>query len=383
MDIDIMESAVELRHELHRCAELSGRERNTKQRLMDFLSRVRGLEIHDMGQWFYAVYRTHSNNGRNIAFRADFDALPIAEGAWLDYHSENPDVSHRCGHDGHSSALAAFAIHIDRYGSENNIFFLFQHAEETGEGARECCQMILDGGIDEIYAFHNMPGKPYGSIAVHTGVAACASKGMIISFTGRTSHASQPELGLNPAFAIAKLILSLREFTSPMRGTERQVSFFDKGNNGMMLCSIVGVRIGEGAFGACAGFGKLMLTIRAEHECDMYKLETEITRLANEYAREDGLSVRIDYSDEFPETRNTPLCAERVREVCRKLNIPLATWDEPFRSSEDFGYYTRLTKGALFYIGNGEEYAPLHTTEYDFPDSIIETAVSVFCKLAE
>ena len=32
---------------------------------------------------------------------------------------------------------AAFAMEIDQDGSDNNIFFLFQHAEETGDGAKE------------------------------------------------------------------------------------------------------------------------------------------------------------------------------------------------------------------------------------------------------
>ncbi len=37
---------------------------------------------------------------------------------------------------------------------------------------------------------------------------------------------------------------------------------------------------------------------------------------------------------------------------------------DPQRGSEDFGYYTKLTKGAIFIIGNG--FGPgIHTSEYD------------------
>jgi hypothetical protein len=42
-----------------------------------------------------------------------------------------------------------------------------------------------------------------------------------------------------------------------------------------------------------------------------------------------------------------------------------------------------LTKGAIFYIGNGENYPHIHTYEYDFRDEIIETAVELFKGLAE
>ena len=85
MDKDILKTAVVLRHRLHRCAELSGQEKQTKATLIDFLRTHTSLELHDMGAWFYAVYkaplnvRTESAPTRRIAFRADFDALPIED----------------------------------------------------------------------------------------------------------------------------------------------------------------------------------------------------------------------------------------------------------------------------------------------------------------
>lgn len=77
MDKDILKTAVLLRHRLHRCAELSGQEKQTKAILIDFLRTHTSLELHDMGAWFYAVYkaplnvRTESAPTRRIAFRAD------------------------------------------------------------------------------------------------------------------------------------------------------------------------------------------------------------------------------------------------------------------------------------------------------------------------
>ena len=57
--------------------------------------------------------------------------------------------------------------------------------------------------------------------------------------------------------------------------------------------------------------------------------------------------------------------------------------EQAFRASEDFGHYLKETKGAIFYIGNGEEYPPIHTVEYDFRDDVIETAVELFKGLIE
>ena len=70
--------ATQLRHELHAHPELSGQEVWTKQRLMDFLHEHSGLELFDRGHYFYALYRGKSN-APAIAFRADFDALPIED----------------------------------------------------------------------------------------------------------------------------------------------------------------------------------------------------------------------------------------------------------------------------------------------------------------
>ena len=49
MDKDILKTAVVLRHRLHRCAELSGQEKQTKATLIDFLRTHTSLELHDMG----------------------------------------------------------------------------------------------------------------------------------------------------------------------------------------------------------------------------------------------------------------------------------------------------------------------------------------------
>ncbi|MGM0396995.1 MAG: hypothetical protein ACQEP4_08070 [Bacillota bacterium] len=40
------------------------------------------------------------------------------------------------------------------------------------------------------------------------------------------------------------------------------------------------------------------------------------------------------------------------------------------------------TKGAICYIGNGMDYPPLHSYEYDFPDEIVQTGVDLFKELA-
>lgn len=393
IDEEMLRRAVELRRTLHKNAELSEHEEKTKRLLIEYLSSETSLEIRDMGAWFYAAHRSSGGGKKRIAFRADMDALPIDEGTALSYCSLNRGVSHKCGHDGHSASLAAFAEFIDKNGCENDIFFLFQHAEENGAGAAVCQKLIELEHIDEVYGCHNMPGFPLGSVAVHSGCAACASKGLIIKMTGKNSHASQPENGKNPAFALSELTLSIPELVKEAAGESAAKSpnpMMAFGKRGMVMCSVIGSGVSSredcekmDAFGTSAGFARLALTIRAEDEKCMDSLEKSLIERAESICESGGFDCLVEYSDPFPETRNDEECAEKVRTAAKTLGLSIAKWDEPFRSSEDFGYYTKKTKGALFYLGCGENHAPLHTLEYDFSDELIGIAVRLFAELAE
>ena len=122
------ELLISLRHELHRRAELSGAEHHTKELLMAFLRDHTEFDVKDRGAWFYAFRPAGpsadasstkapspatSSSALPIAFRADMDALPIPESCGLPYASEDPNVSHRCGHDGHSAALCGLALSLN------------------------------------------------------------------------------------------------------------------------------------------------------------------------------------------------------------------------------------------------------------------------------
>lgn len=360
----------QLRHELHQHPELSNQEIWTKQHIMDFLKTHTKLEIVDKGHWFYGIYRA-GDHKKNIAFRADFDALPISESIDIPYASKYPGISHKCGHDGHAASLAGFALEIDQLGADRNIYFLFQHAEETGDGARECVALIKEHHIEEIFAFHNMSGMAFHSINVIDGTAHCASKGMTIHMEGTPAHASQPEDGVNPSFAIAKIINEIPELLS------------SKDNEGLVLCTVVHVNIGEKAFGLSASKGELLLTIRALYQTELDVLQTNLENLAREFAQAYGLKLSFSYHDAFPETVNHKESTDKIRKVCKDKGFQLVEMKEAFRASEDFGHYLNQTKGAIFYIGNGEDYPHIHTYEYDFRDEIIETAVELFKGLAD
>ena len=73
----------------------------------------------------------------NREIRECFDALPVEEAPdFVPYASKFPGISHKCGHDGHSAALAAFALDLEENGADKNVYLIFQHAEEKSISPR-------------------------------------------------------------------------------------------------------------------------------------------------------------------------------------------------------------------------------------------------------
>jgi amidohydrolase len=364
MDKEKIKLVVELRHELHKNAELSGKEKITQNILKTFIKSNTSFEIVDKGSYFYAVYK-NKENIPNIAIRADMDAVPIDESINIGYSSLNKGVSHKCGHDGHSSILVRLALLIEENKIyDKNIYLLFQPAEEIGQGAKQIVEdnFLKENKIDEIYSFHNIPNYEKGNILIKEDVFACASKGMIISLIGKPSHAAYPEFGINPSNAAADIIKFINEIP--------KIDIY----KGMVLCTLINVSIGEKAFGTSAGYGEIMTTIRAENEVDLNKIEDKIKEFTKKVSQEYQLHYSVSFCDEFPETRNNKDCVDKIRQAVINNKVDAQEIKSPFRWSEDFGYYLKDVKGCMFGIGSGLDHAQLHTNEYDFPDDVIDSS---------
>ena len=368
MNREHLEKAIKLRHELHKLAELSEKEVKTKEYLMNYLAENTKLEIVDRGQWFYARYDANNPN-EAIGFRADFDAVSVEETIDVPYASITKGVSHKCGHDGHSAVLTAFAMEIDENGSDKDIYFIYQHAEEIGSGAEPASKIVDEAKIKKIYAFHNYPGLEFGKIGLKIGTVCFASMGMIINMHGVSSHASEPEKGKNPAFAISDIISSLGKFTSP------------EINEGLVLATVVCVSVGEEAFGVSAHEGRHLLTLRAEKGNELEKLKNSLEEFVKKEAKLYGLGYDIEYADVFPETSNHEKAIDDIKRIAESNGYATEVI-ESLRTSEDFGYFLQKTEGAMVWIGAGEGYPPLHSANFDFNDDLIEHVTELFMLIA-
>lgn len=373
MDKTINEKAIRLRHELHAHPCLSNQERPTFERIIAFLKEnTKNIEIMDRDIYVLARYKSPNPVKEPIAFRADVDAILVYDDIDKPWKSVTDGVGHKCGHDGHAACLCALAMQVDKDGADRDVYFFFQPAEENGSGAAMCTGFIEEFGIKEIFAFHSQTGAPKDQIMIRDGLFCCASKGMTVTMTGKPAHASQPEQGVNPSEAIAKTALAVSKIADQSQ------------YKGLVLATIVQIDVGEKeAFGVAASKGKLLMTIRGEIEAEMDLLQQRLEEEAMKNAAEYGLACEFSYCDSFPETCSTPSSNDKIKAACDALGYPWGYRKNFLRGSEDFGHFTKIIPGAMYFISVGEEAEAVnvHTLPFDFDDRFIEMVVNIDMEL--
>ncbi len=367
-----MNKLIEIRHKLHQIAEVSGKEKQTSEMICNLLKETNPDRIiTNFGGCGIAAEYIGNNPSITIMIRADIDALPIAETNNCEYISLDKDVSHKCGHDGHSTILLGLAFQMREFIAELNcrVILLFQPEEETGYGANNIIndEKFADIKPDYFFGLHNLPGYPLGSIVVKNGVFASASKGLSVKFHGKSSHAGHPENGKSPVLAMTGLINGLMAIPAMHTKLENAANI-----------TIVYAHLGEIAFGTAPGEAAVMATFRSHHNEDMQIMTDKATKLIAGLAEMYELTYEIEWVEEFPATRNYDECNVIISRAADELNLEIINPDIPFPWSEDFGRYTQLCKGAFFGLGAGVDCPQLHNSNYDFPDSIIQIGVDIF-----
>ncbi len=363
-------SLTDFRREMHRYPELSGSENETVGRIQRYIDKYKPEKIYsELGGKSIAFAFNTVDFDQTLMFRADMDALPIEEELTVPYRSVHKGISHKCGHDGHTAILLGMADYLHRHPPKRlRVILLFQAEEETGTGAEKVVSHDKYREIkpDYVFGLHNLPGFPGHSIILRDQTFAAASVGMIINLKGRSTHAGQPEKGINPSQCIADLVSFINSEVSRFR------------LNDFHLVTLIHIRMGEVAFGTSPGEGSLMLTLRAFRDEDMDTLKERISKKTEETSKKHRLSFDIRFTEEFPATVNHSSEAELLEDCAHELNLKVKYPETAFRWSEDFGHYLRISKGAFFGLGAGVNLPDLHNPDYDFPDDIIQTGIGMF-----
>lgn len=362
------------RKELHRNPEVSNEEFATSLRIRAWLDELGCPDaVVALDQTGFAAVYCGESPGLRIALRCELDALPISEINTFEHRSLTPNVSHTCGHDGHMTVLLEVAHFLARHRMmSGEVVLLFQSAEETGDGAIRAVQNDGFSRIepDFVYALHTIPGVAKRTVLIRDGAFTPGVRSLIIRIYGKTSHAAEPERGLNPALAMSDCIRLAEAMTVA-----------DASRDDFFLITPIHMTMGEKAYGISAGYGEVHMTLRAWDEQHLQSASQMYCDQCVTSIQNKGFTVETEWCFEFEANRNHPEAAQRVREAAKVLNFPMQEMAEPFRFGEDFGVFTQRFKGAMFGFGAGEETPALHNPDYDFPDDIRSDAARLFIEL--
>ncbi len=360
-----------LRHELHQSPELSGQEKETAARVAGEL-RARGADQVLTGIGGHGVAGVYDSGrvGPTVAIRCELDGLPIQELSVVTYASRVPGKGHLCGHDGHMVTVLGVADYLNQNRPETGrVVLVFQPAEETGQGAvaYRSDPKFSEIAPDYVFSLHNLPGLALGSIQLCQGPANCASRGMKIVLTGKTSHAAAPQDGVSPAGALSALMLN---FATLGQGGLLNAEF--------ALTTVTHVSLGEQTFGVAPGRAELWVTLRTVSDVRMQHLMTEAEALVAQAARDQGLGYEITYEDVFEACVNAPEAVDILNRSCAETGVPCKLTTSPQKFSEDFGQFGKGAKAAMFWLGSGIDQPQLHNPDFDFPDALIPVGTGIF-----
>ena len=359
---------------LHRHPEPSGEESATAGAVVEFLLPSSPDEVvTGLGGHGVAISYVGTSPGPTVLLRAELDALRIHETTDVAYRSERDGIGHHCGHDGHMAVLAGVARVLARRRPERGrVVLLFQPAEESGDGARAVLADPAFAAVspDLALSMHNLSWLPLGTAGLREGHVNCASRGIRVTLTGMTAHASTPEDGVSPVPAVSTLLRALPGFGA---GGALDEDF--------RLVTVTHARVGEEAFGISPGYAEVWATLRTLTDDRMLALRDDVVRLVTEVAAEHALVATIEEHSVFPHCENA---ADAVAVLAAAIDaVGMERIPGPVqRASEDFGLFRQAAPSAMYFLGSGRGpgMPQMHNSDFDFPDELIDPAVQVFVR---
>ena len=365
-----------IRKYLHQNPELSGSELATGVYIEEKVKSIwPNVRVERIDQNLIFTPRSDFSTSKHIAFRCELDALPIQETNDFEHASKVQGVSHKCGHDGHMVILLrlAYLLKIKPL-NDVTISLIYQSAEENGIGADQLvkkAKLFLENKPDYVFSLHNVPGYEKSAVVFKKGIFTPTVVSFKTLFFGKTSHAAEPEKGINPAFSIAEILLEIREKVE-------NDNMFDS-----LTVAPIEMGLGKPAYGISAGKGMIGFTIRSEKPEDVMSFTFWYEEFVAEKCKSANLKFETFWFEAFNSIINDESATDTIEESAQRCQLQLIQKGTPFNWGEDFGLYTEFTKGAMFGLGAGINHAVLHSPEYDFPDELIETGSDLFYEIAQ
>ena len=238
--------------------------------------------------------------------------------------------------------------------------------------------MIKEGcldGVDEVYGFHNIPNFDEGDIRVIEGAIMASSSMVTIKVKGKGGHGSVPHMIVDVISAGAAIIAGLHTVKS--RGVDSKencifsVTKFDSGFT----------------YNVFPDEAVILGTIRTYNTKTLETIKGKIEQITFSTAAAYGCTIEIDINDKYPPTINHKTEVEHVIRIAEKNfgKERVKSDGLPMTAAEDFSFYLLERPGCFYALGTkreGEDYV-LHTSHYNYNDSLIASGALMFVRIVE
>lgn len=369
------EEMVAIRRYLHQHPEVSFHEYETAKYIANYYETLQIPYQTNVGGNGVIATLKGGKPGKTVAFRADFDALPIQDEKDVPYKSKVPGVMHACAHDGHTATLLVFAKILQKYQAElpGTLVFVHQHAEELPPGgAVEIVKSGVLDAVDVIFGNHLWTPLPLGTFATRTGVFMGGADRFTITVHGAGGHGAYPQATKDALVVGAEIVQKLQTIVSrklhPLDGAVVTVGEFQAGT----------------AFNIIANEATLQGTVRYLEENVQQKIKAEIERIVKGICLANDVTYTYEYADGHPPVVNEEAATELVYECAGSISeITERKISPPQMVGEDFAYYLQKIPGAFFYTGakKVDSDYPHHHPLFDFDERAMPIAAKLFAKV--
>ncbi len=328
-----------------------------------------------------------------IAFRADIDALPLADNSRHISPSENKGFSHACGHSAHSSALLETVLQISegiRNGREleKSLLFIFQPGEEGCGGAGyvirdESFERYRDR-IECFFATHVNPEMDEGRVAVREGYLSAQNVNIEWDIEGQGCHGAQPHTGIDIVVITSELIGAYQTIRS--RNVHPDDMYLFTIGKFLTGSKVDGVFQPGGARNIIPNNIQLEGTIRMYDSKYIEVSRERIEALNRGYEEAYGIKIHMDFKPNYPAMVNDSGLYGDVREALKRLGVE-AEEAQKMTGSEDFSFYREVAPTFMFFTGTRDEEgghtASLHNPSFGYNSKALETIVRVYLELIQ
>lgn len=379
--IETPASLIELRRSIHRHPELRFDLPRTSSLIAEQL-RSAGWQLRT-GIATSGILATAEGEtpGPHVMLRSDMDAIAVADATETSYSSQNPGVTHACGHDVHAAVLVGVAERLKAAPlPAGRVSLVFQPAEETpfGEpsGARTMLEdgLFADGPPDVALALHCWPDLPVGAIGVDERVSMGGKDAFRIRMAGRPAHAAMPSRGRDAILAIAQAIVGLHQ------GFARSL---DPGDLAILNVGTVGGGTSQSILAAAT---EATGTFRWIEQPVRERLLEMAERTVAGAAAMAGVDHELTWAASVPRIVNDARLVRAASEVGRDVLGEAQTLRLPMPpvTTDDFAFFAELAPAIYLKLGvcGGDSCPPLHNGLFDPDERAIGVGVAVMHELA-